>query len=211
MTLGAYPILGLAEARDKAKEALRQVQQGRDPASEKKSEADRKYFDFDNVTRSFLNRHAKPNNRSWKESARLLGLIPDKAQTPPLDDPYTFVIVKGSPTAKWGHRDIASISRGEVISTLDEIVDRGAPAVANRTLAILRKMLNWAVERDLLEENPCAGVRAPAVERSRDRVLTDDELKAFWIASGELGAPFGQLYRFLLLTGQRREEAAGLT
>lgn len=211
LTLGAYPALGLTEARDEAKAALRRVQQGQDPAAEKKSEADRKYSNFENVARSFLSRHAKPNNRSWKESARLLGLIPDKAQAPRSDDPHTFVIVKGSPAAKWGHRDIVSISRGEVIAALDKIVDRGAPAVANRTLAALRKMFNWAVERDLLEDNPCAGIKAPAAEQSRDRVLTDDELRAFWTACGELGAPFGPLFRLLLLTGQRREEAAALT
>jgi integrase len=53
-------------------------------------------------------------------------------------------------------------------------------------------------------------VRPPVAERSRDRVLTDDEIVAFWRAAEAIGEPFGPLYRLLLLTGQRLREAAGM-
>lgn len=208
LTLGSYPAMSLSNARDDAKAALRLIQKGEDPAVDKQT-APSTLSTFDDVARSFLSRHAKPNNRSWKESARLLGLVPNKAR--PSDDPQTFSVMKRSIAAKWGHRDILSITRGEVIAELDRIVDRGAPAVANRTLAALRKMLNWAVARDLMTLSPCAGVKAPSAEKARDRVLSDKELRAFWESCDEIGTPFGPLFQFLLLTGQRRAEVGAMT
>ncbi|MGH7226100.1 MAG: site-specific integrase, partial [Gemmataceae bacterium] len=51
---------------------------------------------------------------------------------------------------------------------------------------------------------------APTDEKARDRVLTKDELKAVWAASGELDSPFKQMVRLLILTLQRRGEVAGM-
>tara|TARA_R110002051_G_scaffold189149_3_gene258517 strand:- start:1161 stop:2063 length:903 start_codon:yes stop_codon:yes gene_type:complete len=127
------------------------------------------------------------------------------------EDPDSFFVVKGSLVDKWAFRELPSITRGDVTRELDLIVDRGAPTVANRTLAALRKMLNWSVSRDYLPTNPCAGIRAPVAEKPRDRILTDDEVRAFWNACDQLGSPFGPLFQILLLTGQRREEVAAMT
>jgi integrase len=91
---------------------------------------------------------------------------------------------------------------------LDKIVDRGAPIVANRTLAALRRMCGWAVERGLIDASPCEKVRAPAAENSRDRILSDAEIKTTWDAFGAVGWPFGPLAKMLLLTGARRDEVA---
>lgn len=44
----------------------------------------------------------------------------------------------------------------------------------------------------------------------RQRVLSDQEIKAFWKATEKLGYPYGSFYRLLLLTGQRRDEVAKL-
>ena len=71
-----------------------------------------------------------------------------------------------------GHK-VHEISRRDVIDLLDTICDRNAPIMANRTLAAVRKFLNWCVERGILPNSPCVGVRAPAVEKARDRVLSD--------------------------------------
>jgi len=92
----------------------------------------------------------------------------------------------------------------------DDIVDRGAPYVANRTLAHLRKLFNWALPRYRLGESPCKGVEPPSEERSRDRVLTDDELQRVWLAADKLGWPFGPIVRLLILTGARREEVGAM-
>ncbi|YBV97401.1 tyrosine-type recombinase/integrase [Phyllobacteriaceae bacterium JZ32] len=217
----------LKKIRTEAADILEQVRQGNDPAIQKQiakkqahegSEADLKRFD--NVARLFLARYAKPKNRSWKETARLLGLIPDKgkialAETEKekaalADDPHSFEAVKKGVVDKWAHRPIDSITRAEVIAALDGMVDRGSPIIANRTLAALRKLFNWAIQRDLLKVSPCEKVKPPAAEKARDRVLSDQELKALWQASEAMGWPFGRLFQMLVLTGQRREEVGSM-
>jgi integrase len=75
----------------------------------------------------------------------------------------------------------------------------------------VRKFFNWAVESDLIVTSPVDGVRAPNPETSRDRVLTDDELKAVWLAADKEGYPFGSIVKLLILTGQRRGEVTGMT
>jgi len=50
---------------------------------------------------------------------------------------------------KWGARDIRSITRADVIDLLDTIVDDGRPIQANRTLAAVRKLLNWSLDRSI--------------------------------------------------------------
>jgi integrase len=97
-----------------------------------------------------------------------------------------------------------------VLEILDRVVDGGAPIAANRVLAAVRKLLNWAVARDILQSSPCAGVKPPAAERARDRVLSDDELRLVWQAADKMGGTFGPLVKLLALTGQRRDEVAGL-
>ena len=63
----------------------------------------------------------------------------------------------------------------------------------------------------MLEASPSSGVKKPTAEQSRDRILTDSEMKLFWRASATFDYPFRPMWRLLLLTGQRREEVAGMT
>ena len=160
---------------------------------------------FETVAINFINRYAKKKNRSWPETARLLGL----RASPTNDD--AIVIMDGGLVQRWGKRCIQEIARRDVIELLDSIVDRGAGIAANRTLAALRKMFNWALERDIVSVSPCAGVKPPAPEVSRDRVLSDDEVRWFWQACGNSGFPFGPLFKLLLVTGQRRDEVGCMT
>ena len=64
---------------------------------------------------------------------------------------------------------------------------------ANRALSAVRKFFAWAAEQDIVGANPAAGVKKPAKEVSRDRVLSDAELVAFWKATGELAFPGGRI------------------
>ena len=82
---------------------------------------------------------------------------------------------------RWGNRKVKDITRRDVRELLDEIAAR-APIMANRTLALVRKMFNFAIERDWLEANPCHMVKRPAPEQQRDRVLSEDEIRALWKA-----------------------------
>ena len=69
-------------------------------------------------------------------------------------------------------------------------------------------MFNWALECDIVETSPCAGVRRPSAERARERVLDDDELRRVWHGAVALGFPWGSITQLLILTGQRRDEVA---
>lgn len=147
--------------------------------------------EFETVVDDFIQRYVRPTNRarSAAETARLL---------------------KTKALPAWRGRRLEDIQRRDVIALLDQIASDGAPISANRTLAALRRMFNWCVERDLLAISPCDRVKAPTPESSRDRVLSDNELTLVWAASQRLGAPFGPFIRMLMLTGQRRDEVAGM-
>jgi integrase len=98
-----------------------------------------------------------------------------------------------------------------VLRLIDKIVDSGSPVQANRVLAYLRRMFNWCVERDLLVDNPAAGIKAPAKEASRERVLSIDELRDLLAAAERIGYPWGPLVELLIYTGQRLDEVAQAT
>ena len=107
-----------------------------------------------------------------------------------------------------GDRDIRTVTRRDILDMLDRAEERGARVAVNRVLANVRRLFTWAVERGIIDASPVAAVKAPAPETARDRVLTDDELRAFLRACKRLGEPFGPLLHLLLLTGQRRDEIA---
>src|SRR5262249_47187333 len=111
---------------------------------------------------------------------------------------------------RWRSRLIRDITRRDVLDLLDRVVDSGKPIAANRVLSATRKMFNWAVGRDIIAASPCSGVKPPSPETSRDRVLADSELRAVWHAADKIGGPYGALVKLLILTGQRRDEVAGV-
>jgi integrase len=196
LTLDPYPVLALAVARERARDVLLEAGRGRDPAAEKKAaklaskEASGQDRDlFKNVLADFLKRHAS-KNRSAAETERLFlrEVLP-----------------------AWGERRIQEIGKRDVNDLLDRIVDRGRGTTANRTLAAIRRLFNWTVERDILSVSPCAGVRPPSPEISRDRILSDDEIRWLWQACEAVAFPFGPLVKLLLVTAQRKEEVGGLT
>ncbi len=188
LTLGAYPVTGLASARHKAREALQQLEDGLDPRAVRTAPAPETgplSPTIDAAIGLFIERHAKVRNRAWVEVERVLKREYGRA---------------------WAGRRIDDIARRDVIELIDGIVDRGAPIMANRTLAHGRKWFAWLVSRDLLAASPFEGVAAPGPESRRDRVLSDRELAALWHACDDAGPPFGPLVQLLILLGQRRDE-----
>jgi len=121
---------------------------------------------------------------------------------------------------RWGERALSEITKGDVLELVNDKAAKrerkrqrmtgGAAVQAGKMLTRLRTFFGWAVANDLVPADPAAGVRRPAKEAQRDRVLDDDELRAFWTAAGGLGNPFEPLFRLLLLTAQRESEVAGM-
>jgi integrase len=186
-TLGAYPIVSLSEARDRAREVLREVEKGNDPATAKAEQRRRDADLFQEVAAEFIERHAKPNNRTWQRQD-----IDLKREFLPL----------------WKDRAISSIAKRDILEVLDKIADRTSPRRANRYLALIKKLFNWCAERGYVETAPAANIKPLAREVSRDRVLSDDELQRVWRCCEPLGWPFGDLFRLLILTAQRVGEVS---
>jgi integrase len=207
----------LAGARELAIAAARQVAKGIDPANSKFRERvaarqraeNAELLDRDTVeavARLFIEKHAKAKTKSWDQAARLIGLKPDP------EDPSKLLRSEngGEVLSRWGSRTVHEIKRRDVHELLDRIVSRGAPVTANRVLAAIRKMFGWAASRDIITVSPCIGVTPPTAEISRDRILTDDELRLVWRGATAIGWPFGPMVQELILTLQRRDEVSGM-
>jgi len=106
----------------------------------------------------------------------------------------------------FGPWKVADIRRRDVIALMDRMASRGAPIMANRTLEVLRMIFSFAISREIVELNPCVGVPKPGVETRRDRVLTEDEIRAFWTALDQEPLEIAAMYRLRLLTAQRGGE-----
>ena len=124
-------------------------------------------------------------------------------------------IVRGELIAAWGDKPIGEVTRRDLVTLVERIDDRPAPIYAQLVFAHARSLFNWAINRGSygLEHAPTDRVRVGDLvsrrKSPRQRVLSDDELRCLWKASGRLGYPWAPLFRLLLLTGTRRTEAAG--
>jgi len=196
LTLGRWPIMGLAEARAAAADAIEAVERGTDPGVTKKAtkaaQLEAQLTERDKVktlVAQFDKRH-------------LSGLRSRATVRRELDRHVVSV---------WGERDIHDLTKRDVIDLLDGIADSGRVVTANRVRAYLNKFFNWCVERDVLAVSPATGVKSAAKEASRERVLSDAEIKLLWHACDKVGEPWGPMAKTLLLTGQRLGEVAGMT
>ncbi|WP_439375788.1 tyrosine-type recombinase/integrase [Bradyrhizobium sp. DASA03120] len=83
----------------------------------------------------------------------------------------------------------------------------------NAALRVGRTFFTWCTNRRYITENPTTGIERRSVP-SRTRVLSDEELKRIWIACSEPHHDMPESYRtivkLLMLTGQRKNEIAGV-
>lgn len=144
----------------------------------------------ESLAKEYLERWAKARKRSWQEDERILNkdILP-----------------------AWKGRKAKDVTRRDVIKLLDDITDRGAAVVANRTLALISKMFRFGIDRGIVETSPCIAIRMPSEETPRDRVLTDDEIRAFWskIEEAKTAQEIKLALKLQLVTAQRRGEVAG--
>jgi integrase len=111
----------------------------------------------------------------------------------------------------WGSRGVATIKRRDVAKLLDGVEDNAGPVAADFVLSVIRNIFNWQQARDDDFLSPVVqGMRrSNPSDRARDRILSDDEMRAVWARASECGS-FGALVKLLLLTGQRREKVAAM-
>lgn len=193
MTIGRYPKMSLAEAHKAAGDAMVLLERGGDPAEKRVGENERKRdaTTVADLAEEYLEKHAKPKKRTWREDERIL---------------QHDVL----PTI--GHRRLEDIKRREIVGMLDDIVLRGAPYAAKQCLAVTRKMFNFAVKRGLMEHSPCTMMDAPAKVSRRERMLDNDEVKTFLggLAELPLWPPTAMALLVELLTAQRSGEVVAM-
>ena len=110
----------------------------------------------------------------------------------------------------WVDAPAKRFTRADAVQALDATKTGSGPIAANRARAEARACWAWAVKRGALEANPWEATPKPSKETSRERTLTDTEIGDLWQAAGSLGTPWAELFRTMLLTGQRRGECAGM-
>ena len=105
------------------------------------------------------------------------------------------------------------LHRRDLTRCIDKVKDRGATVEANRVFEDLRAMVRWARARGDLDENFMEGMRRPAEVVTRDRVLTADEIRAFWTQLTEATMEEGtrRILKLCLVTSARVGEVAGMT
>jgi integrase len=193
--------LSLAGARLAANDAMRLRFEGADPADQKRTarkaesariEAEEKEARRrDDTVALVLNRYCRDKVNAMKSGPELKRLL-TKELSP------------------WAKRRVDDIDRTDAIKLIDAIKDRGAPVHANRVRAFTRTFFGWCVDKALIENNPFERTKPVVVEVARDHILSDDELRLVLLALDRLDWIWQAFYRLLILTGQRRAEAAGL-
>jgi integrase len=211
MTLGDYPRVAIAKARELARDALEHAERGLDPAKQRKVQViTRNERAFETIAERFIEEYAKVEQVEWKSTKYYLD----------------FYVVP-----QWRGRPVEEIRRGDVSALLahvrkeaikqaqakcekggrtraDERHQLSGTSAAREVRKRVRKLFNWALMHDLVEFNPAAGTRPELAYGKRERNLSLEELRRVWEGAGSLGYPFGDITRLLILTGQRRSEVA---
>jgi integrase len=188
LTIGPHGRLTPEKARREAKRLLGLVASGNDPA-DAKAEATLQAADtLGKIAEQYL-KYAKQNQRprTYTETERYL-----LTSFKPLHPISVF-----------------HIRRRNVASALTNIASEQGPVATIRARAALSAMFNWAIREGLeIAANPVVGTNRPAEPRSRDRVLSDNELRVIWLGCRD--DDIGRIVRLLMLTGQRRDEVGGM-
>jgi integrase len=195
--LGEYGVMTLAEAREKAADWKKLIKRGINPAAEEErqrlAEERKQENSFAAVAEQFIAHIHRQKLRS----------------APVMERELRDKFVK-----KWGSRPVTEIAADDVKRIIREAVDRGSTYQAFHEFALVRRLFNWALGTDDygIQFKPCDRLNSADLigERyARDRILSDDELRALWRVTERMGYPFGPLYRLLALTGLRLGEACG--
>ncbi|MEP9397623.1 tyrosine-type recombinase/integrase [Mesorhizobium sp. KR2-14] len=190
ITLGKWPIISLTHARERARAILAKASEGGDPRAELVAAVkERRANTFSAVLERHVKQDAMRTISSWQNVERVLRLhvVP-----------------------RLGDTSIADIRRSDVHEIMDDLVASGRIGTAREVRKQMSRIFNWAADREIIETNPLSGMKRTDLARNTEagRALSDVELRAIWAAAEALRYPFGSLYQFLMLTGQRRAEWA---
>lgn len=202
VTLGGAAEMDLATARQQAAEAMERAKQGQDPgevrSARQQALVKRSRDTYASVRDDFLKRYRTRSNR--KPAPGTLAEIKR--------------VLASKRFAEWETRPIAEVTRRDVLDIMDGLMDAGYEVAANRYLVYLKMLFGWALDRDIIKTNPTDRIKKPGAERSRERVLSLNDLIVIWKASTRAEAEsqdiFASIVKLLMLTGQRRTEISAM-
>jgi integrase len=183
-SLGRWPAVSLANAREAWRKTRESIAKGQAPQHDGKNNS---ALLFEHVVEEWLKR--------------------DQASTKSLH--RTTRMVEHDLLPAWRGKLITEIGKPEIVALIDGIVDRGAPVKARRVHAYVSRLLKWCEGRGLISGHPMHGLESPGKETARERVLTDSELIKVWSAASKVRI-YGDVVKLLILTGARREEIGAL-
>ncbi len=189
-TIGRWPDWSVLRAVKEARDLRQRIDRGEDPLDGRRNQEGASNTTLKAIWREYIKGDGKSlRTVEWREQVLKRLVFPEL-----------------------GAKQIGDIKRSDIIRLLDKIEDENGATMADRTLAVVRKVMNWhALRSDDFRSPIVPGMRrVKPKERARQRVLTDDELRAVWRVAEASTGPFGRLVRFILLTGARRTEAAAM-
>lgn len=197
MHLGNYPTVSLAEARIRYNEAAAQHARGSDPQGKPEPLLPPpEQFTVQTLSDLWFQWSEQHHSAKWANTLQLT--------------------IKKDVLPQYGHRLAGEIRRRDALAIL-EAKAATAPGQANSLHKALRGMWQYAVERELVEFNPFSEIRAarsiPAMKlESRERILSDEEIKYLWAAIEQGGGSDSTrlALKIMLLTGQRNGEVCGM-
>ncbi len=199
-TLGRYPEMGLATAREEATDLRQGIRKGGDPSVEreaKRAEAKRgKVATVEDLISRYL---ADAERGDHRPNARA-----KRASTIALDRYHFDRLIK----PRLGSTAVRDLSRHDVQAFLDDVRAEHAVSTARHCLAVIRQAFNYAVRKELAPANPAALASLPR-QTERERVLSVEELRTVWQATAEPSAS-ALAIRLAMVTLQRGGEVAGL-
>jgi len=180
ISMGRFPDMNVFQARQKADEHNAAIARGENPADRARSE--RKQDRFVDLFQKYLEMHAKPYKKTWKE-----------------DESRFRRYLTG-----WKDRKLPSIRKSHVQKLHADTGKERGPYAANRLLSLLHGVFEKAREWGFEGPNPCQGVKK-FKERSRERFIQADELPRFFQSlAHEPNADLRDFFLVCLLTGARR-------
>jgi integrase len=186
ITLGRCTAIDPAVARKQAAKLHAKVRLGEDPAGTKAESRSRASETFGRCVETYLQwQRPQVRDTSFRDIERHL-----RKNLGPLHGLH-----------------IANVDRRAIAKQLSDLAAT-APVQANRTRASLSRFFNWVMGQGLADSNPALLTNKVDEGGARDRVLSEKEIKALWIALPE--GDFGDILRLLLLTGSREAEIAEL-
>ncbi len=196
LTLGNYPGISLADARERHAQAMQKLQKGADPGVEAQE--------------------AKGKLRATPTMTDLVHELWETELKKKRSGAETLRLLKKDVIPLWGKHKVSEIKRRNIVLLLDGIIKRGSPITRNRVHSALTRLFNFAAERGVIEDSPCTRIRKLA-EMSRDRVLSDTEIMLLWEALDldhkkiDMFLTTKMALKLILLTGQRSGEICGMT